>query len=40
VVAPVDFPAQPNRDLWLRLGPAKLRLLEVNGDRRVPAGSG
>jgi multiple sugar transport system ATP-binding protein len=26
VVTPVDFPAQPNRDLWLRFDPAKLRL--------------
>ncbi|HEX8859023.1 MAG TPA: ABC transporter ATP-binding protein [Actinomycetes bacterium] len=36
VVAPVDFPAQPNRDLWLRLEPAKLRLFELDGDR-LPA---
>jgi multiple sugar transport system ATP-binding protein len=39
VVAPVDFPAHPNRDLWLRLEPAKLRLFDVNGDRRAPASS-
>jgi multiple sugar transport system ATP-binding protein len=36
VVAPVDFPAQPNHDLWLRLEPAKLRLFELDGDR-LPA---
>jgi multiple sugar transport system ATP-binding protein len=36
VIAPVDFPAQPNRDLWLRLEPAKLRLFELDGDR-LPA---
>jgi hypothetical protein len=35
-VAPVDFPAQPNRDLWLRLEPAMLRLFELDGDR-LPA---
>jgi multiple sugar transport system ATP-binding protein len=39
VVAPVDFPAQPNRDLWLRLEPAKLRLFELDGDR-LPASTG
>jgi multiple sugar transport system ATP-binding protein len=39
VVAPVDFPAHPNRDLWLRLEPAKLRLFDVDGERRLPAGS-
>jgi multiple sugar transport system ATP-binding protein len=39
VVAPVDFPAQPNRDLWLRLEPAKLRLFELDGDR-LPASAG
>jgi multiple sugar transport system ATP-binding protein len=39
VVAPVDFPAQPNRDLWLRLEPAKLRLFDASGDRLSRAGS-
>jgi multiple sugar transport system ATP-binding protein len=39
VVAPVDFPAQPNRDLWLRLEPAKLRLFELDGGR-LPASTG
>jgi ABC-type sugar transport system ATPase subunit len=36
VVAPVDFPAHPNRGLWLRLEPAKLRLSEPDGDRLPP----
>jgi multiple sugar transport system ATP-binding protein len=39
VVTPVDFPAHPNRDLWLRLEPAKLRLFELGGDR-LPASAG
>jgi len=35
VVAPIDFPAHPNRDLWLRLDPDKLRLFEAGSGRRV-----
>jgi multiple sugar transport system ATP-binding protein len=35
VVAPIDFPAHPNRDLWLRLDPAKLRLFEAGSGERV-----
>jgi hypothetical protein len=26
VSAPADFPAHPNRDLWLRFDPAKVRV--------------
>ncbi len=37
VVAPIDFPARPERDLWLRLDPDKLRLFEVGSGERVPA---
>jgi multiple sugar transport system ATP-binding protein len=37
VVAPIDFPAQPERDLWLRLDPDRLRLFEVGSGERVPA---
>jgi multiple sugar transport system ATP-binding protein len=39
VVAPVDFPAQPDRDLWLRLEPGKLRLFELDGQRRPVSAS-
>jgi multiple sugar transport system ATP-binding protein len=31
VTTPVDFPAQPGRDLWLRFEPAKLRLFPPAG---------
>jgi ABC-type sugar transport system ATPase subunit len=37
VVAPIDFPARPERDLWLRLDPDRLRLFEVGSGERVPA---
>jgi multiple sugar transport system ATP-binding protein len=30
VVTPADFPAHPNRDLWLRFDPAKLRLFPAD----------
>jgi multiple sugar transport system ATP-binding protein len=34
VVAPIDFPAHPDRELWLRLDPDKLRLFEAGSGER------
>jgi multiple sugar transport system ATP-binding protein len=38
VVAPIDFPAHPDGELWLRLDSDKLRLFEVGSGERVPPG--
>jgi multiple sugar transport system ATP-binding protein len=35
VIAPIGFPAEPDRDLWLRLDPDKLRLFEAGSGERV-----
>jgi multiple sugar transport system ATP-binding protein len=38
VVAPIDFPARPDTDLWLRLDPARLRLFESGSGQRLDDG--